>query len=383
MPYLVYLSTVLGHKAHQFDIIRRNTENLSSSFLTVGVVFHAGAWSVTPRTRTYDGRRFLDAALSVASQVFHLDRVVTVRACRGVKAMPRLLQYNNAEVIAWCRGDSSDNLVTYTPNSKDLEGQFPAYSLAQELESVDTGRTAWREVCFVQFLCVKLAHVTAVLSVAPGIPLLAGAGAKNPRVKAEGPEEEDAPIITRHGNVLDIALWPPPKQLDYEKAPYRQAHERSGEGEITCINKNNHIESVEGRNTKVHKFGNNGGIQSIPPQCHESTSRGDDDCHGDSEADDWQERQGAKEVKERIKQVALSPPNKNLPLTQPVPESPGGWSKEEDDDVVSDHSLWVNWKQELVLCHQINWRTRSPMLNLTRVVLSTSRRRIIFGVTLI
>ena len=120
VPHLVYLSIVLGHKGHQFDIIRRDTDNLSSSFLTVGVVFHAGAWYVTLRTRTHDGRSFLDAALPFASQVFHLDRVVTVRACRGIKAMPRLLQCINAGVIVWCRGDSSDNLVTYTPNSKDL-----------------------------------------------------------------------------------------------------------------------------------------------------------------------------------------------------------------------------------------------------------------------
>ena len=143
VPYLVYLSTVLDHKAHQFGIIKRETENLSSSFVTVGVVHHAGAWSVTPRTRTHDGRRFLDAALAFASQVLHLDRVVTVRACRGVKTMPKLTQYNSAEVIARIRGEGSDSLVSFVPRQQDLNNPFPAQLLAQELEEVDTGKKDW------------------------------------------------------------------------------------------------------------------------------------------------------------------------------------------------------------------------------------------------
>lgn len=85
-----------------------------------------------------------------------------------------------------------------------MRGQFPAQSLAQELDDVDIGRNDWREVCFVQFLCVRFVYVSVVISVAPGIPLLAEAGVKNLRGKAKGPVEEDAPI-TQHGKKSDIA----------------------------------------------------------------------------------------------------------------------------------------------------------------------------------
>ena len=122
---------------------------------------------------------------------------------------------------------------------------------------------------------------------------------------------------------------------------------------IGRLNKNI-IVQVEGRNTKVNKFGNNGGNCGIFPQRHGRTvARGDD---GDSDADDWQEREGAKKVRNLIKKVAQSFPSTSIPLTQPVPESPGGWSRVGDNDAVPDHSLWVNWKQEFVPAHQISWR---------------------------
>ena len=77
-------------------------------------------------------------------------------------------------------------------------------------------------------------NVPAVLSADPGIPLLGGAGAHKPRGVTKSPDEEDAPVIV-HGNRLDIALWPPPKQQDYNKAQQRQAHERPIEGIITSV----------------------------------------------------------------------------------------------------------------------------------------------------
>ena len=73
VPCLVYLSTVLNHTVHRFDIIMREAKHMSASFLTFGVVHHAGAWGVTHRARTHDGRKVLDVALSFASMVFHLD----------------------------------------------------------------------------------------------------------------------------------------------------------------------------------------------------------------------------------------------------------------------------------------------------------------------
>ena len=97
------------------------------------------------------------------------------------------------------------------------EVSFRPKSLAQDLEEVDIGRKDWRVACFVQFLCVRIAYAPAVLSVARGIPLLAGAGANQPRAKAKSPVEEDAPT-TQRGIKLDIASWPPPKQVDDQQA---------------------------------------------------------------------------------------------------------------------------------------------------------------------
>ena len=57
------------------------------AFLTVGVVSHAGAWGVTPRTRAHHGRRALDVALAIATLVFHIFCVIIVRACMGISIM--------------------------------------------------------------------------------------------------------------------------------------------------------------------------------------------------------------------------------------------------------------------------------------------------------
>ena len=104
VPYLVFLSTILAHKVDQCSIVRREAESLPSSFVTVGVIAQSGNWHVTRRAKSHDGRRFLDAAMALAAQVLHLDRVVIIRACRGVKTMPKLSRLDNSEVIAWLRG---------------------------------------------------------------------------------------------------------------------------------------------------------------------------------------------------------------------------------------------------------------------------------------
>ena len=280
-----------------------------------------------------------------------LDSVAVVRACRGVTTMPEFTRYVNLEVIAWLRGEGGDSFVGYTPYAKDLNNPSPAQSLASELEEVVIGRKHWGEVCFVQFLCIKSCDVPLVVQAAHGIPLIAGPGAHAPLGKAKGPVEDDAPTAT-HGTTLDIALWRPTKQIAYTKAPHRQVHERPCEGVIISVKPNeNAIAVIEGRSTRVHKFGSSGGIRGTPPRCHERiVARGD--VEGDSEADDRQERKGAQKVRNLIKNVANSPPNKNLPLTQLVPESIGGRSKEEDAEL--DRSLWVNWDGRSVPGHQIS-----------------------------
>ena len=168
---------------------------------------------------------------------------------------------------------SSDNLVHYTPKRIDLRGSSPAQALAQELEEVDKGRAPWREVCFVQSLCARFGYVPIAVAVAPDIQLLAGAGSRNPRVKAKGPAEDDAPVIQR-GEKLDIAFWPPPRQVDYQKIPPRQIHERPVEGIIFGVKTNKDISvQIEGRNTKVNRFGDVGGSSgnTKPPVCHGRT----------------------------------------------------------------------------------------------------------------
>ena len=253
VPYLAFLSTILGHKRDQF-IIRWEAENVSSSFVTVGVVSQSGGWHVTPRIRLHDGRRFLDAVVAFASQVFRTERVVSVRACRGIRIMLKLPQYEHGDVIVWIRAEGGDSLGRYTPCTKDLTSPFPAQSLAQELDEVDIGRKDWGEVCFVQFLCIKLSNAPVVLSVAPRIFVSAGVGAHSLRVKTESPVEDDAPTTT-HGNRLDIALWLLPKQVDHQKVPYRQGHERPIEGITTSAKPNkNVIAVIEGRSTKVQSW---------------------------------------------------------------------------------------------------------------------------------
>ena len=116
---------------------------MSSSFVTVGVVFQANEWHLTFRTRSHDGGRFLDVAFAIASQVLHSGRVATVRACRGIRFMPKLSQYEHGGVIFWIRGAGCDSRVSFTPCTKDLASPFPAQALAQELQEVDIGKTDW------------------------------------------------------------------------------------------------------------------------------------------------------------------------------------------------------------------------------------------------
>ena len=163
------------------------------------------------------------------------------------------------------------------------------------------------------------------------------------------------PPVTTHGTKLDVALWFPSKQIEYTNVPHRQAHERPCEGVITSSKLNKHaISVIEGRGTHVHKFGSSGRVGGTPPRCLERTvARGD--VESDSDVDDWQGRKGAAKLRKQIKVVANShsPPNRNLPLTRLVPESPGGWSREEDSGL--DRSTCANWGGQRALGHQINW----------------------------
>ena len=179
----------------------------------------------------------------------------------------------------------------------------------------------------MQFLCTKPSNVATVLPIAPGKPLLGRAGAHEPCGKANSsPLEDDAPIAA-HGDKLDFALWPPPKQQDHTKAQVRQTHERPTEGVTTSVKPNeNAIAVIEGRSTKVHKFGGKDGARGSPPLCPQRAIDRKDNGN-DNDVDDWNARSGAKKLRNLIKEIARPPANKNLTLTKPVLESPGEWSK--------------------------------------------------------
>ena len=104
VPYLAFLSSMLDHNATQWSIMQKEIEALPNMFMTMGVVHSNRNWHIAPHTHKHGGRRPLDAALALASQMLHLDLVSTTRACRIVAPMPTLKPYAYGAVVAWCRG---------------------------------------------------------------------------------------------------------------------------------------------------------------------------------------------------------------------------------------------------------------------------------------
>lgn len=98
--------------------------------------------------------------------------------------MPALKHHSEGETFAWCRGRRAQDVAHFTPRSKGAGGRFLAQQLALEFDDVDRNVIGWEEVCFVQCLCVPPSQCHDMVSVAPRIRLLAGAGAPSRRVKA-------------------------------------------------------------------------------------------------------------------------------------------------------------------------------------------------------
>ena len=233
VPYLVYLSAIIGHTVHHWNIVRRDVDYMSAPLLRVRVVFQQSGWHVTPRIDAHDGRRFLDVALVSAPQVLHRDHVATIRACRGVTIMRALGQHIWRVVIAWCRGGDASSIAQYSQQSADVTRKCVAQALPQEFEEVDIGKVVWTEVCFIQYLCVSAEQVKDVFAVVPDIPLLVSAGAMCRRLAVEGPADDEVPKPV--GNQMDIDLWPPPKQTYYPEIVPKVAHERPTEGIFTVV----------------------------------------------------------------------------------------------------------------------------------------------------
>ena len=137
IPYLVRLLVLVPHEECKWNIVRREADNLTSSFVMVVVVFRQFGWHVTFRSSTCDGRRFQDAAHPFASQVLHVDDAVAVRACRWVIRMLAPAVHVNSGVLMWRRGADADSVVHCVPEGKDLSRPSVAKALAHEVEEVD------------------------------------------------------------------------------------------------------------------------------------------------------------------------------------------------------------------------------------------------------
>ena len=140
VPYLVLAVTPISGFNLQIGVLKQEAENLTTGFVTLGVVQQGGCWHLTPRSKTPDGSRALRAGLVIAANALHLQRVACIRACRGIPTMPAIGTYASCEVLVWLRGGSTDECWTYTPEAGDLGRSFLARSLAQEVVEVDTAK---------------------------------------------------------------------------------------------------------------------------------------------------------------------------------------------------------------------------------------------------
>ena len=114
-------------------------------------------------------------------------------------------------------GGGGGDVVHCSFQSQDAARPFPAQTLSQELEEVDSGKVVWTEICSIKSLCVRVAQVKDVIAAAPQRQLFAGASARHRRVTAGGPVDEDAPKA--HGNPLDVECVAPAKADTISASP--------------------------------------------------------------------------------------------------------------------------------------------------------------------
>lgn len=129
VPDLVCQVLLIFPKQQEWDVIRREADILTSAFVIVGAVVQDGAWRLSLRLTHVDGKRFLLAALVVAINVLHLERVACVRACRGVFCIFVLSKFASCEVLACLRGNDTDDIVLFIFEAGDLCKPFPAKAL--------------------------------------------------------------------------------------------------------------------------------------------------------------------------------------------------------------------------------------------------------------
>ena len=172
----------------------------------------------------------------------HLNDDAIVRSCRGVPTTAALKQHPGGEVLALCCGEGVSEVVHYMPQGKDIAKKPPTQALAEELEEVDKGRFGLSEVCYIQFLCVRMSHIQGVISVAPQIPLLISAGARHRLVIAKGLEDGDVAQSVPSGNKVYINYLPPSKPKPYKAIKHKSVDERPRESVLTTSKPNKNLQ---------------------------------------------------------------------------------------------------------------------------------------------
>ena len=239
--------------------------------------------------------------------------------------MPAVQQHSTGDVLAWCHGGDVSSVVQYSFQGKDVIGTSLALASAQEPEEVDTGKFDWSEVCCIQSFCVRMAQAEGIISVAPQMQLLVGAGARHRLGTAKGLEDDDVAQIAPSDEGVDVTFWLPPKPKQYKAAGPKTTEERPKEGVITPSKPNKNLQhrqvvEVESRKVSIYKFGSRGDSggnnKAVTDSAQRSGHRGDavtSDIEG-SDVDDW--RWPSVRVRKRIKKIAQSLQNKNAALSR-------------------------------------------------------------------
>ena len=106
-------------------------------------------WHLTKESQTSQGRRFLDAALFIATTVVHMETCTTIRIARECPTLGPLSGFTSAETWIWhstLQGeDVDDPLRVYDAESGDLDKPFHAKDFINEEPLVRSGKTQWQD----------------------------------------------------------------------------------------------------------------------------------------------------------------------------------------------------------------------------------------------
>ena len=72
VPYFICMLAFVESKQYQWEVVRKEVESFTASFVTVGVAYQSGNWHLIFRSPAYDGRRCLFGSIAgcIASSSF-------------------------------------------------------------------------------------------------------------------------------------------------------------------------------------------------------------------------------------------------------------------------------------------------------------------------